>query len=190
MPLPISTIRRAIKHTRSITVEAYARDDGLWDLDAQITDIKSRDAKLASGLRPAGMPLHDLSLRITIDTQFTIQAVEACSDAVPYPGYCDTIGPAYRKLVGLNLMHGFRKGVQERLGGILGCTHITELTQVLPTAAIQAFAGEVFSTQEGADQVANKPFQLDRCHALRTDGAAVAKFYPHWAVSHLSEPCS
>jgi hypothetical protein len=24
------------------------------------------------------------------------------------------------------------------------------------------------------------PWQLDRCHALRTDGPAVAKFYPRW----------
>lgn len=173
-------------------MQVFARDDGLWDLDAQITDIKTRDAKLASGVRSAGEPLHDLHLRVTIDTQMNIVDAAAVSDAVPYPGYCDAIGPAYRKLVGLNLGKGFRQGLTERLGGIEGCTHLTELGQALPTAAIQAFAGDVFATRDGAtdDTQGHKPFQLDRCHALRTDGAAVAEYYPRWHVSPAAKRTS
>jgi hypothetical protein len=191
MPLSPPISRRALKHTRAIQIEAFARDDGLWDIDAHITDIKTRDARLASGLRPAGAPMHDLWLRLTIDTQFNVVNAEAVSDAVPYPAYCDTIGSAYQQLVGLNLVKGFRNGVKERLSGIHGCTHLTELAQVLPTAAIQAFAGEVIDTRDGAggDQQ-QKPFQLDRCHALRTDGAAVAQYYPRWAVVSPAGPQS
>jgi hypothetical protein len=186
MPLSPPTSRRALKHTRTIQVEAFARDDGLWDLDARITDIKTRDAKLAPGIRPAGMPIHDLWLRLTIDTQLTVIDAEAVSEAVPYPGYCNTIGPAYKALIGLNLLKGFRQQVNERLSGIEGCTHLTELAPILPTAAVQAFAGEVFKTRDSADanvdRPSTKPFQLDRCHALRTDGPAVAKYYPRWAI--------
>jgi hypothetical protein len=184
MPLPQSNSRRALRHIRAITVQAFARDDGLWDLDAHITDAKTRDTMLASGVRPAGEPVHDLHLRVTIDTQMTIVAAEAVSDAVPYPGFCDTIGPAYGKLVGLNLSQGFRKGLNDRLGGIAGCTHLTELGQALPTAAFQAFAGEVFVTHDGINDDAGgqKPFELDHCHALRSDGAAVAKYYPRWVI--------
>jgi hypothetical protein len=165
-------------------VQAFAREDGLWDLEAHLTDVKTRDAELASGTRPAGTPLHDLRLRVTIDTRLTVVAAEAVLDAVPYLGYCDLIGPAYQKLVGLNLAQGFRHGVKERFGGTAGCTHVTELAQILPTAAIQAFAGDVIDTRDGAGAAgqSHKPFQLDRCHALRTDGAAVAQYYPRWAV--------
>lgn len=189
MPLSPPTSRRALKHTRTIQVEAFARDDGLWDIDARISDIKTRDTRLASGVRPAGSPLHDLLLRLTIDTQLNIVDAEAVSDAVPYPGFCDTIGPAYKQLVGLNLLKGFREGVRHRLAGIRGCTHLTELCQVLPTAAIQAFAGDVIDTRDGesASDQSQKPFQLDRCHALRSDGAAVAQYYPRWAVKSLAE---
>ncbi|HEY0847831.1 MAG TPA: DUF2889 domain-containing protein [Noviherbaspirillum sp.] len=189
MPLPPPSIRRALKHTRAIQIEAFARDDGLWDIDAHITDIKTRDTKLASGIRPAGQALHDLSLRITVDTQLNIVDAEAVSDAVPYPNYCDSIGLAYKKLIGLNLLKGFRDGVKQRLAGISGCTHLTELASVLPTATIQAFAGDVLDTRDGAhdDEQSHKPFQLDRCHALRTDGEAVAKYYPRWAVKSLAE---
>lgn len=188
MPLSPPSSRRALKHTRAIQIEAFARDDGLWDLDAHITDIKTRDAALASGTRPAGEPLHGLWLRITIDTEFNVIGAEAVSDAVPYPNFCDTIGPAYKKLVGLNLLKGFRDGVKRRLSGVHGCTHLTELALVLPTAAIQAFAGDVIDTRDGAstDQQSQKPFQLDRCHALRSDGEAVVKYYPRWAVKSLA----
>ncbi len=189
MPLSPSTSRRALKHTRAIQIEAFARDDGLWDIDAHITDIKTRETRLASGTRPAGMPVHDLCLRLTIDAQLNIVDAEAVSDAVPYPDYCDTIGPAYKQLIGLSLMKGFRDGVKQRLSGIRGCTHLSELAQILPTAAIQAFAGEVFDTRDGAstDQQSHKPFQLDRCHALRTDGPAVAQYYPRWAIESRAE---
>ncbi|HJV83979.1 MAG TPA: DUF2889 domain-containing protein [Noviherbaspirillum sp.] len=189
MPLSPPTSRRALKHTRTIQVEAFARDDGLWDIDAHITDVKTRPINLASGSRSAGQPIHDLWVRLTVDTQFNIIAAEAVSDSVPYPGHCDTIGPAYKKLVGLNLLKGFREGVKQRLAGIQGCTHLTELALVLPTAVVQAYAGDVLDTRDGAsaDGQSHKPFQLDRCHALRTDGEAVAKYYPRWAVRSLAE---
>jgi hypothetical protein len=136
-------------------------------------------------VRQAGAPIHDLWLRLTIDTNLNVVDAEASSEAVPYVGYCDTIGPAYKKLIGLNLLKGFRHGVKERLGGTAGCTHLTELAQVLPTAAIQAFAGEVIVTRNEQEQ---KPFQLDRCHALRTDGEAVAKYYPRWVAKRADKP--
>jgi len=184
MPLSSPTSRRALKHRRAIQIDAYAREDGLWDLDAHITDIKTRDISTASGIRPAGVPVHDLWLRVTIDRAMNIVDVEAVSDNVPYPGFCNTIGPAYRAMIGLNLMKGLRHELKQRLGGIAGCTHLTELAQILPTAAVQAYAGEVIPVQ-GNDDV--KPFQLDHCHALRTDGGAVAKFYPRWAVAHADD---
>jgi hypothetical protein len=184
MPLSPPVPRRALRHTRAIHVEAFARDDGLWDLDARISDIKTIDIKLATGVRAAGSPIHDLSLRITIDRDFLIVAAEAVSDAVPYPGSCDTIGPAYGQLVGLSLLKGFRLGLKERLSGILGCTHLTELAQILPTAALQAYANDVMKTREGdgEDSLPNKPFQIDKCHALRSSGPVVARFYPRWVA--------
>ena len=183
MPLS-SPAPRALRHTRAIHVEAYARDDGLWDLDARISDVKVKDVTLASGPRPGGTYLHDLSLRITINRELTIVDAEAASDAVPYPGYCDTIGPAYKALIGLSLMKGFRPGLKERLSGVLGCTHLTELAQILPTAAIQAYANDVIQTRDGngPDTLTERPFQIDKCHALRAEGPAVAVYYPRWVA--------
>ena len=183
MPLSPTLSRRSLMHTRRLEVEAFLRDDGLWDLDARITDTKTRDVILGATTRHAGSAIHDLMLRLTIDAAFSIIAVEAVSDAVPYPGHCDRTNALYQPLVGLNLKLGFRQQLLARLRGIAGCTHLTELAQILPTAAIQALSTQVERPHQSQHpDVESKPFQLDRCHALRTDGEVVAQFYPRWAT--------
>jgi hypothetical protein len=179
MPLPTSQASRLLKHRRQIDVQVYARDDGLWEADARLSDVKSHPSRLATGVRPAGEPIHDMLLRVVVDRTLTIVDAGAQSLAVPYPGHCDQHGDTYQRLVGLNLMRGFRQALREQVGGVLGCTHITELAQVLPTAIVQAMAGEVIDTR-GTSADAERPFQIDRCHALRSDGPAVRTHYPRW----------
>lgn len=181
MPLTPPAARRSLKHTRTITIEAFAREDGLWDIDANITDIKPHDTQLATSIRPANAPIHDLWLRVTINADLTIVDAEAASDAMPYPGECNNIGPAYKKLIGLNLAKGIRHGLKEHLSGVAGCTHLTELAQVLPTAALQAVSGQGFYKSKTLGHA--KPLKLGQCHALRLDGAAVARYYPEWALA-------
>ena len=178
MPLPSSTAPRTRLHLRQIALEGWKRGDGLWDIEARLTDSKDLDYPLASGVRLRGQPVHDMWLRVTIDRDFNIVDAAASSDAVPYPGGCDTIAPAYRRIVGLNLVRGFRRTVAEMFDTVNGCSHITELLASLPTAAIQTFASEAKDT-EGLDPNV-KPFQLDRCHALDTGSETVRRYYPCW----------
>lgn len=178
MALPNAAPHRQLKHRRSIAVHVYARGDGLWEVDAEISDVKTRDISLVVGIRPAGEPIHDMLLRVVVDESFNIVDAGAQTRAMPYPGQCDDHGDAYGRLVGLNLLKGFRAAVRERLGGTQACTHLTELTQVLPTAVVQAFAGEVLNTHEGDG--GRRPFQIDGCHALRSDGAVVRTHFPRW----------
>lgn len=179
MPLPRSEATRQLRHRRQIDVQVFARDDGLWEVDALLTDVKTRDAVLAGSVRPAGVPIHEMLLRLVVNRGLDIVAAGAESLQVPYPGECDAHGDAYARLAGLNLLRGFRQALRERVGGVLGCTHLTELAQVLPTAVVQAFAGEVIDTRGDGDS-AERPFQIDRCHALRSDGPAVRTHYPRW----------
>jgi hypothetical protein len=177
-PVTPSTPRR-LMHRRAFDVQVFARDDGLFDVEASLTDTKTHDVPLAGVTRKAGDPIHDMRLLLTVDAALSITAATSQTHWMPYPGSCDAHGDAYARLIGLNLMKGFRQAVQERLSGTRGCTHLTELCQVLPTAVIQAMAGSVIDTREG-DGDGNPPFQLDRCHALRRDGETVAQFYPRW----------
>ena len=176
MPLPAPASPRRRAHVRRIEIEGFLREDGLYELDASLVDIKDVDYPLASGLRPAGVPVHLMRVRVTLDAAFTIVDAHACSDAVPYFGMCDTIGPAYRKLIGLNLVRGFRRTVGEMFADVRGCTHMTELLLSLPTAAIQTFA----TFRRDNEDSPEKPFQLDRCHALESSAEAVRVYYPRW----------
>jgi hypothetical protein len=176
---------RQLRHTRQTTVDVYARDDGLWEVEARLVDTKKRNYALESGTRAAGDPVHDMTLFLVVDTQFNIIESRAKTDWMPYPGYCDNYGAAYTQLAGLNLLRGFRQGVKALVGDVRGCTHLSEMTQVIPTAVVQAFAGDVLDTQgENSDGTrGQKPFQLDRCHALASTAPAVLKYYPRWHVA-------
>ena len=177
MPLASSADSRTPLHTRSIEVQAFERPDGLFDLDALLKDVKPFDTPLEAGIRPAGLPIHAMRLRVTIDLGFEIRDIHAVSDAVPYEGHCDTIAPDYRKLVGANLLKGFRHTVRDRMGETRGCTHMSELALVLPTAAVQALAARLHAVNE---REGSRPFQIDRCHAMASGSEAVRRYYPQW----------
>ena len=85
-----------------------------------------------------------------------------------------TILRSLRHAAGGMLNWEMNQRVKELVGGVRGCTHITELAGALATAAFQTMAGQKL---RAADQ---KPFQLDKCHALESTAPAVAKYYPKW----------
>jgi hypothetical protein len=176
MPLSPPTVDRRRLHVRRATYEGFERADGLFDIEATLVDTKDQDLMLLSGLRRAGEPVHEMRVRVTIYRSFTIRALEAHTDRMPYPGDCDRIHPGYEQLIGANLVNGFRKRLHDLMGGLRGCTHVTELLGYLPTAAVQTFS----SLRKREDAGTDKPFQLDRCHALDTTGDAVRRYYPKW----------
>lgn len=186
MPLPAPDIEREALHTRTVRVDAYARADGQWDLEAELIDIKHHDFERQAGMLRPGEPVHHMLLRITFDENFTITAAQAGYDAAPYDQHCTAIEPAYQGLVGMNLLKSFRDTMKRRFGRTNGCTHMTELSYVLPTVAIQALSNKRREARKsGADE--QRPFQIDGCHALRVDGPVTKEFYPKWYVSPVTE---
>lgn len=144
-------------------VQSYAREDGLWDLEAELIDIKAYDFPTQNGdIFKAGRPIHHMHLRITINGDFEIMAAQAVYDAAPYGKHCVAIESAYADLVGMNLLKGFRRQVKERFGHVAGCTHMTKLSQVLPTTAIQTMANR----QRREINPEKRPFQLDGLMAI------------------------
>jgi len=194
MPLPACEIARTPLHTRTYRVDAFVREDGLVDLEAELVDVKGYDFPRSSGeIHKAGRPVHHMHLRVTIDDSFTITAAQAAYDIAPYARHCAGIAPDYAGLVGMNLLRGFRHAVKARFGRIQGCTHLSELSYLLPTVAVQSSAGKRRKAKVNADTSQpdahampaapappKRPFELEGCHALRLDGPVVREFYPLW----------
>lgn len=183
MPLPLPTSPRTQKHTRKVEFNGFLRSDGLWDIEGSIMDVKPYDVKWHIKPLPAGVPQHQMNVRLTIDHEFNVIAAVASSDIHPYSGFCSAVVPDYGKLVGLNLVKGFRNAVRERFSGVKGCTHITELLGFFPTAAVQTFAG----ASDDADERHQDDFAFDRCTAMNRRGESVKVFYPQWYIGDVAQ---
>lgn len=181
MPLPPPDCPRKPMHNRNIRLHSFERDDGLWEIEAELTDSKAYDYTKQSGaVQHAGDPFHHMHIRIAFDHDFVIQSAVAAYDAAPCGENCSSIAPDYELMVGMNLLKRFRNQIRERYGRTAGCTHLNELAGLLPTVAMQTMANRRRKAQEQASGATKKPFQLEGCHALRLDGPVVQEFYPQW----------
>ncbi|MBN34964.1 MAG: hypothetical protein CMM46_09345 [Rhodospirillaceae bacterium] len=187
MPLSEPVAREHI-HTREIICHAYERGDGLFDLDAHLTDVKTygfdnRDR----GHIEAGEPIHCMWLRLTINADFVIQAVEAKMDHTPY-NFCTRIEPDHQKLVGAQIGAGWNRKVREHLGGTHGCTHLREMLGRMATVAFQAVYGRRRRSGEEIDSPPDqKPWVIDGCHTWSSDSPVVKMEYPDWYTGPVSE---
>ncbi|MDB5827948.1 MAG: uncharacterized protein JWQ73_2168 [Variovorax sp.] len=163
---------RNLLHTRQVQCTGWERDDGLWDVEGRMSDVRTIDLDDSRGnaARKAGDPVHLMSLRITLDERFTIVAAEAVSHQTPYED-CAQINAAYEKLVGLRIEAGFTQAVKTRFRGVQGCTHLTELLGPMATTAFQAIRPALERRREAAGLPAfddgARPALLDSCHAFR-----------------------
>lgn len=179
MPLSAPAVDREHLHTRTYDFGGYHRSDGLWDIEGRIIDTKTygfpNDHR---GYIEAGEPIHDMSIRLTLDDNFVIQAIEAVTDHGPF-AVCPAITPNFQRMVGVRIGPGWRKEVRSRLGGIEGCTHLVELLLAMATPAYQAMF-PVRSKKESSRPPGKKPALLNSCHAFSEKGAFAKKTWPEF----------
>jgi hypothetical protein len=166
---------RAQLHTRQVLCTGWEREDGLFDVEGRLSDVRARDQDGSRGAVPrkAGDPIHFMSLRLTLDDRFTVVAAEACTHQAPFPD-CHEVGGLYERLVGLQIRAGFVRAVKERFGDALGCTHLTELLGPMATTAFQSIGPALERRRVARGEPLEDPNSmtrlLDTCHGLRRGG--------------------
>ena len=194
--MPLSPpAEREVQHTRSIEINGYRRSDGLFDIEAHLTDVKSfGQTNFDRGFIDAGEPIHDMWLRLTLDDTMEIVAAEAVSDKTPYM-MCPTAAPNFSRLVGLRVKAGFLREANHLVGGAVGCTHLRELLQQMATTAFQAInpakvRREMQANGEGqppgsdkvdariTEKMGGAPKILNTCLAYSQDGPLVKRRWP------------
>ncbi len=169
---------RKLRHVRHIECHGYRREDGLWDIEGHLTDIKTYPFDNAyRGLIEPGVPAHDMWIRLTVDAELTIRTAEASTEAGPYE-ICPAAALPMAELTGMMIGPGWRRAVQKRVGGTKGCTHLVEMLQPLATVAFQTVYADLKAWRSKTPST--KPPQLGSCYALRTDGEVVKDQYPEW----------
>lgn len=175
MPLSVPA-QRKLAHTRVVTCRGFEREDGLWDIEGRIVDTKpyrfeNRDR---GGWIEADEPLHDMSIRLTINLAMEVIDAEAVIDASPY-NYCKSVVKVARNLIGLRIAPGWTKQSREAMGAQLGCTHLTELLGPVATTAIQTIVSERIKRSNGKPSNVTNTF-LNSCHSY-ADNSPVVKYY-------------
>ncbi len=171
---------RRLLHTRTVVCDGYARDDGLWDIEGSLKDIKSYPFENRyRGLVLAGDPIHEMTIRLTVDDRLTIQSAEAFTRRSPYE-VCPSAAFAFRRLAGLRIKGGWMNEVKERYGRSQGCTHLLEMLYPIGTTAFQtifAYREQMLRDQgvtEG-EAMRRKGPPVDSCYALAKDGPVIQR---------------
>jgi len=173
---------RVLRHERQVHVNGYERQDGLWDIEAHMQDTKTSQIDTLDGQQiPPGVPLHGMWLRLTIDTDLLIIAVDAAMDHTPYR-HCNEIEQAFQKLVGERIGGGWRRMIRDKLGGVQGCTHLVELLTPVATTAYQTLY-EILHAKTGK-------VPLNGCHAWADDGIVVKEHHPQFYRNPASDSAS
>ena len=179
MPLSPSVSRKQI-HTREIKCIGYERDDGLWDIEGRITDTKSYSFDNDDrGLVGSGTAVHDMLVRLTIDENLIVHRAEAFTEASPF-NICPSIASSVEMLKGLKITSGWRESVRNKIGGISGCTHITQLLiGPVATTAYQTIIPIKISRKK-SKKPARRPAIIDTCYSWSAKGPIVKRLWPEY----------
>ncbi len=179
--MPLSDpVSRELAHTRVVTCKGFKREDGLWDIEGRIVDTKpyrfeNRDR---GGWIEKDEPLHDISIRLTINMDMEVVDAEAVLDSSPY-NYCKCIAPIAKNLIGLKIAAGWSLRSTQAMGRKKGCTHLTELLGPVGTTAMQTVISErIRIAKAGGDK--GSPDFLNACHSYATDSPVVKRKWPEY----------
>ena len=167
--LPDPAVRRHA-HKRTITLDGYARDDGHYDIEAELIDTKSHSfPSRAHGEIKKGTPLHHMKVRVTVCEDMEIIAAQAVTLSGPYHE-CPHGALAIGNLVGKKIQPGWKKIVARAIGGAQGCTHITELMSPVATVAFQTIYGERAKRKRQASEQANQARDINQNGDINQSG--------------------
>ena len=175
--MPLSApVPRQTRHIRRVTYQGYEREDGLWDMEAELHDSKAHDMPSFrhQGVRLAGDPIHHMWLRVTIDRKLVVHAIEAAMDAHPLQD-CPQARPALQGMVGACMARGWRQAIAQHMGGVASFTHLRELLRNMDTAAFQTLPAAF-----GGGDPDTPPRHLGQCTGWDFEGNGVKEYFPQF----------
>lgn len=172
------TIRKPL-HARNIDCRGFERSDGLWDVEATLTDTKYQSMESHErGTIPPGEPIHRMSLRVTLDLDLVIRDIQVDMDYTPFR-LCKSAGGKMAKLIGLRIGSGWMRTAKERIGRQESCTHVMELLGPISTTAYQTMHWAI-EEREKARGNRSEPAILDQCISLSRDTDVVKAMWPEF----------
>ena len=119
---------RQLVHGRQLVCRGYRRDDGRWDIEGRLADVKTRDVKLGGIHVAAGEHYRALSLSVTVDDTHTIRDARVEVDVrTAGSAACARAAAARETLPGRRIDALFAAETAERFVRAADCPHLAEL---------------------------------------------------------------
>ncbi len=162
---------------REIVMKVYDAGESL-EVVGRLTDFRHGQTHLGE----RGV-LHDMELRIRVDPSTSI-ITDAYAKMHRFPHTeCPNIEPAFQALVGLSVIRGYTRAVQDRLGRAAGCSHLEFLARAMGPTYIQGLASKAskgLPAAEGGAAVIESGFMTNSCHIWVDGGPAPTKLKLGW----------
>lgn len=181
-----AAITREALHTRALKMEGFRRSDGLFEIEARLTDTKPFDFRPVSDDRvvQAGDLIHNMCVRIVFDENLLVHDVIAYTASAPYAD-CYGAPPTLKSLIGLRMVGGWTSEVRKRLSGAASCVHLAGLMVPMAATAFQTLAGwKLKEAGRGLPPVG----MLNTCLAYANHGQIVRRHWPeHYKIKVESD---
>jgi len=177
---------RELRHARRILCLAYQRSDGLWEVEAEVSDQKQEMVTFRSRepVKP-GEFIHRMTISFLIDGNDLVKDVRAKLLTGPWRECVDAEN-AYSRLIGIRVVPGFQRVVRERIGRGQGCSHISDVILQVGNTYLQATWPSRVARQRAIDSDARNwsdPLATNfvgECHAWRRGGDALHAEFPEF----------
>jgi hypothetical protein len=120
-----------------------------------------------------------------------IQDVATSMDNIPHQE-CVGAPHGMHKLIGCTMGPGWRKLINQHVGGTDGCTHLREMLFNMATAAYQTLPSGQWQRRELAGQphpeMTQAPYFLGQCHSWAHDSPTVQRAYPMFFRPKATSP--
>ena len=171
-------VTREELHHRQIDFRGYRRSDGLFEVEAHLTDRKSQDFMPPGDGRlvPAHSAVHDLGVTLVFDADMVVRKVRTMIDAYPY-AQCPGGGDTLQALVGMRIGAGWNSEVRKRLPSGDTCTHLKEILGPMASAAYQTMTALRRHLLDARD-AEGRPAKIDSCYAYGASRDLVKRWWP------------
>ncbi|MBI5441731.1 MAG: DUF2889 domain-containing protein [Deltaproteobacteria bacterium] len=157
---------------RTIEVGTTRISDAEMEVTGRLRDEVTADGSACASAGPSSRRrIHDL--RLTLSLRYPeLEILEACAELVTFPfPDCQSLPPAYRKLVGLRIGEGFVRKAQARVGRERGCVHLSTLLFAMLAPIQQA----VLTLLPEHPEPSFFTRIVDSCHSWRRHGPLYAR---------------
>ena len=180
----MNNLNRKLLHNRNISLKGYIRDDELFEIEAELIDTKNYDFQNHDrGTIKKNEPIHQMKIKLVLDKNLFVIDAEAKTENSPY-SICKNANSNFRKIIGLQIKSGWKREVTKLIGGINGCTHITELLSSVATGAFQTIypyiSKQKHTNKTKLNQDNKKPLLLETCYAFNAKSEVVKRLWPKW----------